>query len=71
MDVSLSGSCHGYSTILHGAHFHHKLLHIYIQTVWAHFSNFFLKRATRIALKENSVFGPEHSDGPAAPGIIR
>lgn len=42
MDVYLNGSCHGYSTILHGAHFHHKLLHIYIQIVWAHFSNFFL-----------------------------
>lgn len=34
MDVSLNGSCHGYSKILHGADFHHKLLHVCIQIVW-------------------------------------
>lgn len=31
----------------------------------------FSMRATRLALKESSVFVPGHSDGPAALGIIR
>ena len=51
MDVSLNGSYHGYSTILHGAHFHHKLLHIYIQIVWTHFFNFFWNESYKDNLK--------------------
>lgn len=51
MDVSLNGSCHGYSTILHGAHFHHKLLYIYIQILWARFSNFFLNECHKDSLE--------------------
>lgn len=49
--MSLNESCHGYSTILHGAHFHQKLLHSYIQTVWAHFPNFFFNESYKVSLE--------------------